>query len=211
MSKCPNHHHHHHKWRKIWRRVFQVSLVVLFIILLIVLITWAILHPHKPRFTLQDATVYVFNASAIPSLLTSTIQVTVSSHNPNDNIAIYYDRLDIYATYQDQQITLTTSIPPTYEDTKDANVWSPILSGISVPISPYHAAALTQDQDHGFVTLMIKLSGRVRWRVGSFTSGGYHIFVNCPAYITFGSKSTGIAVGNNAVKYQLMQACSVNV
>ncbi|KAK3414294.1 NDR1/HIN1-like protein 1 [Eucalyptus grandis] len=210
MSKCP-HHHSGHKWRKIWRRVFKVSLVVLFIILLIVLITWAILHPHKPRFTLQDATVYAFNASANPSLLTSTFQVTISSRNPNDNIAIYYDRLDCYATYQDQQITLSTGLPPTYEDTNSVNVWSPFLSGVSVPISPYYAAALSQDQNHGYVILTIKLSGRVRWRVGSFTSGGYHIFVNCPAYITFGSKSTGIAVGNNAVKYQLMKACDVNV
>ncbi|XP_030459259.1 NDR1/HIN1-like protein 1 [Syzygium oleosum] len=209
MSKCPN--HGGHKWRKIWMRVFQVSLVVAFIILLIVLITWAILQPHKPSFTLQDATVYAFNASATPSLLTSTFQVTISSHNPNDNIAIYYDRLDVYATYQDQQITLSTRIPPTYEDTNDVDVWSPFLYGISIPISPYYAAELTQDQSNGYVVVMIRLRGRVRWRVGSFTSGGYHIFVNCPAYITMGSRSTGIAVGNNAVKYQLMQSCSVNV
>ncbi|XP_048128324.1 NDR1/HIN1-like protein 1 [Rhodamnia argentea] len=209
MSKCPN--HGGHRWSKIWRRVFVVSLVVLFIILLIVLITWAILHPHKPRFTLQDATVYAFNASASPSLLTSTFQVTISSRNPNDNIAIYYDRLEAYATFRDQQITLTTLVPPTYQDTHDVDVWSPFLYGVSVPISPYNAAALTQDQNIGFVALMIKLRGKVRWRVGSFTSGGYSLFVNCPAYITFGSRSTGIGVGNNAVKYQLMQTCSVSV
>lgn len=209
MSKCQ--HHHGHRWRKIWWRVFQVSLVVVFIVLLIALMTWAILRPHKPRFTLQDATVYAFNASASPSLLTSTFQVTISSSNPNENIAIYYDRLDVYATYRDQQITLLSRIPPTYQDTKEVDVWSPFLSGISVPISPYNAAALTQDQNNGFVAVMIKLSGRVRWRVGAVTTGGYHIFVNCPAYITFGSHTTGIAVGNNAVKYQLMQICSVDV
>lgn len=209
MSSCPE--HCHNKWRKFWWRVLKYGSVILFILLVIVLITWAILHPHKPRFVLQDTTLYAFNVSSNPNLLTSTFQVTVSSNNPNDNIGIYYDRMDIYAAYRDQQITLRTRIPRSYEGNKDVDVWSPIIYGNSVPIAPYNSVALSQDQANGYVMVLIKIDGRMRWKVGSFTSGGYHIFVTCPAYIPIGNTSKGTLVGNNAIKYQLMQQCSVSI
>nr|DAD29601.1 TPA_asm: hypothetical protein HUJ06_031069 [Nelumbo nucifera] len=36
------------------------------------------------------------------NFLTSNFQVIVSSRNPNDKIGIYYNRLDVYATYSNQ-------------------------------------------------------------------------------------------------------------
>ncbi|KAK4790725.1 hypothetical protein SAY86_018029 [Trapa natans] len=203
--------HHGQRWRKFWFRVLKYASVTLFILLIVVLITWAVLHPRKPQFILQDTTLYAFNVSATPSLLTSTFQATVSSRNPNDNIGIYYDRLDVYATYLDQQITTRTRIPASYEGHKDIDVWSPFIYGNSVPVAPYNSAALAQDQANGYIMVMIKIDGRVRWKVGSFTSGGYHIFVTCPAYIPFGDGSKGTSVGNSAVKYQIMHKCHVNV
>ncbi|XP_030927908.1 NDR1/HIN1-like protein 1 [Quercus lobata] len=191
------------------RRACACLLVFNFILLLTILLVWAILQPTKPKFILQDATVYAFNVT--PNLLTSSFQVTLSSRNPNDKVGVYYDKLDVYAVYRNQQITLRTQIPPTYQGHKDINVWSPYIYGNSVPVSPYNADALAQDQSSGTVMLLIKADGRVRWKVGTFITGRYHFYVRCPAYITFGSRSTGIVVGNNAVKYQLVQQCSVSV
>lgn len=77
-------------------------------------------------------------------------------------------------------------------------------------MAPYNGAALSQDQSSGDISLVIKINGRVRWKVGSFTSGRYHIHVTCPAYIPFGNRNSGIAVGS-AVKYQLSTKCKVSV
>ncbi|CAH2049774.1 unnamed protein product [Thlaspi arvense] len=66
------------------------------------------------------------------------------------------------------------------------------------------------DQVLGTGLLNIKVDGRVRWKVGSFISGRYHLYVNCPAYISFGNTNSGISVGP-AVKYQLAQICHVDV
>ena len=192
------------------RRCCACLLVFNFILLLTILLVWAILQPTKPKFILQDATVYAFNVSS-PNLLTSSFQVTLLSRNPNDKIGVYYDRLVVYAVYRNQQITLRTQIPSTYQGHKDINVWSPFIYGNSVPVSPNNAESLLQDQSSGTVMLLIKADGRVRWKVGTFISGRYHLYVRCPAYITFGTKSTGIEVGNNAVKYQLVQQCSVSI
>ncbi|KAH7853619.1 hypothetical protein Vadar_004779 [Vaccinium darrowii] len=202
--------YHSGKWKRILRRVFAGLLIFFFIVLVIFLITWAILQPKKPQFVLQDATVYALNVSA-PNFVSTTISLTISSRNPNDKIGIYYDQLDVYATYQNQQITYYTAIPPTYQGDNDVNVWSPYIVGTNVPVAPYNGMSLSQDEADGAITLMIKINGRVRWKVGTVTTGDYHLYVTCPALITFGSQSTGIPVGNAAIKYQLVQSCSVSV
>ncbi|XP_054801649.1 NDR1/HIN1-like protein 1 [Prosopis cineraria] len=202
--------HHKDKRRKIFRRIFAGILIFLLIVLVTILIIWAILRPSKPAFILQDVTVYAFNAS-VPNFLTSNFQVTLSSRNPNDKIGIYYDRLDAYVSYQNQQITYRTSIPPSYQGHDEVDVWSPFVYGTNVPVAPFNFVTLSQDQSNGNVLVIIKIDGRVRWKVGAFISGRYHIYVRCPAFITFGPRSNGIVVGENAVKYQLVQRCTVSV
>jgi hypothetical protein len=202
--------HHGQKRRRLVRLLFAGILTFLLIALIIILIVWAILRPSKPKFILQDATVYAFNVS-YPNFITSNFQVTVSSRNPDDRVGIYYDRLDIYATYRNQQITLRTSIPTSYQGHKEIDVWSPFIYGSAVPVSPYNSVALSQDQATGTVLLMIKIDGRVRFKVGTFISAKYHLNVRCPAYIQFGSRTSGIIVGENAIKYQLVTRCSVSL
>ncbi|KAF8395456.1 hypothetical protein HHK36_019402 [Tetracentron sinense] len=197
------------KRRKLYRRLCAGFLIFTAIILFIVLLIFLILHPTKPRFILQDATVYALNVSS-PNFLTSNMQVTISSRNPNERIGIYYDKLHVVATYRNQQFTYPTILPATYQGHKDTDVWSPFLYGTSVPVAPYIAVGLSQDQSAGVVLLNIKIDGRVRWKVGTWISGRYHLHVKCPAYITFGSRNTGIPVGA-AVKYQLVKACNVDV
>ncbi|KAK8501979.1 hypothetical protein V6N13_023249 [Hibiscus sabdariffa] len=196
--------------RRLVRSIIGCLLVFLLLVLITILIIWAVLRPTKPRFLLLDTTVYGFNAST-PNFLSSNFQVTVSSRNPNDRIGVYYDRLVIYATYRNQQTTLRTSLPPTYQDHNEATVWSPFLYGNMVPIAPEFSVALKSEQAAGSVFMVINIYGRVRWKVGTFVSGRYHLNVRCPAYITFGSRSTGVSVGENAVKYQLVTRCSVSV
>ncbi|OWM79039.1 NDR1/HIN1-like protein 1 [Punica granatum] len=201
---------HGDRRRKLFRRLCAGLLVFNLILLVIVLLVWAILRPHKPQFVLQDVTIYNLNAS-VPNFLTTSIGVTISSRNPNDRIGVYYDRVGVFATYNNQQITLRYQIPPSYQGHKEVDIWSPVLSGNSVPVAPYNSFALNQEQAGGALLLMIKIDGRVRWKVGTFTSGRYHIYVKCPAYISYGSKNNGIVVGGNAVKYQMVQKCSVSI
>ncbi|XP_057438901.1 NDR1/HIN1-like protein 1 [Lotus japonicus] len=203
--------HHKGKKKKIFRRIFWGIVIFLFIVLVTILIIWAILKPNKPTFTLQDVTVYAFNAT-MANFLTSNFQVTLSARNPNDKIGVYYDRLDAYITYQSQQVTYRTAIPPSYQGHKEMDVWSPFVYGTNVPVAPYNFVTLSQDQANGNVLVTVKVDGKVRWKVGAFVTGHYHLNVRCPAFITFGARSNGVAVGDSgAVKYQLVQRCSVSV
>ncbi|XP_014514811.1 NDR1/HIN1-like protein 1 [Vigna radiata var. radiata] len=202
--------HHKGKKRRTFQRVFWCIVVFLFLVLLAILLIWAILRPTKPTFTLQDVTVYAFNAT-VPNFLTSSFQVTLISRNPNDHIGVYYDRLETYVTYQSQQVTFRTSIPPTYQGHKEVNVWSPFVYGTNVPVAPFNFQGLSQNQAAGTVLITVRANGRVRWKVGTFISGRYHLYVRCPAFISFGARGNGIVVGENAIKFQIIQRCSVSV
>ncbi|XWS43350.1 hypothetical protein CRYUN_Cryun16bG0095400 [Craigia yunnanensis] len=196
--------------RRFFRGVIACILFFLLLVLFTIFLIWVILRPSKPSFILQDTTVFAFNAST-PNFLTSNFQVTISSRNPNDRIGIYYDRTNVYATYRNQQITLRTALPPTYQGHNEINVWSPFIYGNMVPIAPEFSVSLGTEQAAGSVFLMIKIDGRVRWKVGTFVSGRYHLYVRCPAYLNFGSNSNGVSVGENAIKFQFVTRCRVSV
>ncbi|ESQ40557.1 hypothetical protein EUTSA_v10015955mg [Eutrema salsugineum] len=208
---CSSHHSDASRRRKMIRRC-GCPIFILFVMLIIFLIAFAILKPSKPRFILQDATVFSFNVSGNPpNLLTSNFQITLNSRNPNGKIGIYYDRLDAYASYQSQQITYATSIPATYQRHQEVNVWSPFVGGKSVPVAPYNALSLDQEQTRGAIKLVVHIDGRVRFKVGDYTTGTRHLYVRCPAYINSGNSAAGVSVGNSAVKYTLTSTCSVSV
>ena len=82
-----------------------------------------------------------------------------------------------------------------------------------MPVSPFAVSSLQQDRDAGTVMVNVKVNGRVKWKVGTWVSGTYHLYVNCPAYIRVsgaGDRSGGIVVVAPA-KFQLLQGCSVDV
>lgn len=81
-----------------------------------------------------------------------------------------------------------------------------------MPVSPFTLSNLQQDQNNGMVLVNLKVNGRVKWKVGRWISGRYHIFVNCPAYVRFsGDRNNGAGVVAPAVKFQLLQNCHVDV
>ena len=196
--------------RKLKRRIFCSVLAFIFLVLFVIFLIYVILRPSKPHFVLQDVTVLALNTSSAPGFLTTNVQVTVFSRNPNGRIGVYYENLDIFATYRSQQITLPALLPTTYQGHKDVIVWSPFLYGNSVPLAPYLCDMLNQDLMTGMVLLNVKIDGRVKWKVGTWISGSYHIHVNCPAYISFCERKDCIGFGPT-VKYQLVKSCTVDV
>ncbi|CAL9761371.1 unnamed protein product [Musa acuminata subsp. burmannicoides] len=203
--------HGEQKRHKLYRRLFATFLVLVILAFLAVLVVWLVLRPTKPRFYLQDADLLRFNLTpgAAP-LLTSVVQVTLSSRNPNDRIGVYYDRLDAFVLYNSQQVTAATALPSGYQGHNDVTVWSPYLYGADVPLAPYLADALSQDENAGYLLLYVRVDGLLRWKVGTWISGHYHLQANCPAFLTVDTaKSHGGAPP--LFRFQQITACSVDV
>ncbi|KAK9043044.1 hypothetical protein V6N11_071395, partial [Hibiscus sabdariffa] len=201
---------HHNDEGQLVKRISIAVVGLLTVCAIVILLVWAILHPSKPRFLLQDVTIYGFNLTA-PNMLTSNLQITLASRNPNNRIGIYYQKLDVFASYHNQQITLPTLLPRTYQGHRDITIWSPFLYGNAVPVAPFLEAALTGDMNGGgLVMLDIKVFGKVKWKVGSWISGRYQINVRCPAYISFSDQIKSFQVGST-MKYRLLQTCKVDI
>ncbi|MBA0650607.1 hypothetical protein Goklo_018003 [Gossypium klotzschianum] len=199
----------HDDKQQLAKRVAVAIFGFLIVFAIVVFLVWAILHPIQPHFILQDVTIYAFNLTA-PNYLTSNMQITLVSRNPNERIGIYYHKLDVLASYRNQQITLPTLIPRTYQGHQDVTVWSPLLYGNAVPVAPFLEVGLNQDMNAGMVLLNVKAFGQLKWKVGTWISGRYQININCPVYISFTGPTKAIQVGV-AMKYQLVQSCSVDI
>nr|GEV26287.1 reverse transcriptase domain-containing protein [Tanacetum cinerariifolium] len=134
----------------------------------------------------------------LPPTLTSIIQTTISSRNPNHQIAIYYEKLGVHIAYRTQPITSSTMVPPSFMGHNDVITWSPFLYGSDVTLAPDLATTMSQDIQAEIVSVNVRASGIVRWQVGTI-SGKYHINVNCPTNIYFGKKD-GAYIASPAIK-----------
>ncbi|KAK1441512.1 hypothetical protein QVD17_07463 [Tagetes erecta] len=155
-------------------------------ILLLILLVWLILHPAKPEFALKEADIYQLTLSGA-RLLNSSIQITLVSNNPNQKVGIYYDEIQVYASYKGQRITLDSSIPPFYQEQKDHNLLSMVLVANGLAVDPSFSYEMGRDQMVGRLVLEVKSNGHLRWKVGTWVSGRYMFIVNCVVVLPFGA------------------------
>ncbi|KAL2921649.1 NDR1/HIN1-like protein 26 [Bienertia sinuspersici] len=160
------------------KKLFKILSTLILSILSLILLIWFILHPSKPEFILQEIEVYKLNFSS-PHLLNSSIEITLETRNPNQRVGIYYDELQAYASYKGQQITLHTSIPSFYQGEQDNNLISASLVGNGLPVAPSLGYGVGRDQASGKMALVLKIDGRIRWKVATWVSGRYRVNVNC--------------------------------
>ncbi|KDP28408.1 hypothetical protein JCGZ_14179 [Jatropha curcas] len=160
------------------------TIITVFLLLagLTILIVWLIYRPYKPQFTVVGAAIYDLNTSSPPFISTS-MQFTLVTRNPNKRVSIIYDKLSAYVSYRDQAITPAIALPPLYHDTKSTVALSPVLGGSKVPVSADVANGLVMDESYGVVALRVVLLGRLRWKAGAIRTGRYGVYVKCDIWV----------------------------
>ncbi|XP_052184769.1 NDR1/HIN1-like protein 26 [Diospyros lotus] len=154
----------------------------------LILLVWLILHPSKPRFSLQEVGITQLNLSAGSHLLNSSIQLTLLCTNPNKKVGVYFDELQVYASYKGQQITSHTRLPPFYQGHEETNLLTASLAGTGLPVTSSFGYEVGRDQTTtGKLVLSVKADGRLRWKVGTWVSGRYRFNVNCVSILDFGA------------------------
>ncbi|XP_010251430.1 PREDICTED: NDR1/HIN1-like protein 12 [Nelumbo nucifera] len=161
-------------------RRFACTFIVVFLILagVTALIVWLVYRPHKPHFTVVGAAIYDLNMTS-STIMSTTMQFTIVTRNPNKRVSIYYDRLSAYVSYRNQAITPPAMLPPLFQETRSTVALSPMMGGPVVPVSMEVANGLVMDEAYGVVPLRLVVLGRLRWKAGAFKSGHYGIYVKC--------------------------------
>lgn len=150
----------------------------IFLMLTLILLFCFVLHPTKPHFSLEQVNINQLFVSPT-HLVNSSIQLTLISTNPNQRFGIYYDQIQLYASYKAQQITLHSSLAPFYQDHKDTNLMSALLVANALPVAPSFNYDLGRDQMGGRLVLNVKAYGMLRWKLGTWVSGNYRFSVKC--------------------------------
>ncbi|KAJ4981098.1 hypothetical protein NE237_031935 [Protea cynaroides] len=158
--------------------------IFLFLAGVTALTVWLIYRPHKPHFSVVGASIYNLNTSS-PSFISTNMQFTVITHNPNSRVSIYYERLSAYISYHNQAITPAVELPPLFQEQHSTVVVSPILGGDDLSVSPDTTNGLQVDQSYGVVALRLVLLGELRWKAGVFRSRRYVIYVKCEMFVGF--------------------------
>ncbi|KAK9121986.1 hypothetical protein Syun_019603 [Stephania yunnanensis] len=181
------------KYKKLLYTIFTLVTSLISLALLI----WFIIHPTKPNFSLKETNIDQLIAlssspSTPPQLLNSSIQLTLTSTNPNQKLGIYHDQLQIYASYKGQQLTSPTPLPSFYQGHQDSNVLTALLVGVAVPIGPSFVYEVDRDLVvNGALVVDIKASGRLRWKIGTWVSPRYSYSISCSATMAFPSGVNG--------------------
>ncbi|KAK1360375.1 Response regulator [Heracleum sosnowskyi] len=162
------------------RRSISQFIVTLFVLAAVIaLILWLIYRPYKPKFTLVSAAVFNLTTST-PPFISTTMQFTIVTRNPNERSSIHYDRLSAFVTYKNQMITPQLMLPPLHQR-KDSTVsMSPILGGAAVPVSLDLANGILMDMEgYGLVQLRLVLQGRIKYKAGVIKTSHYDLYVTC--------------------------------
>ncbi|KAL0309444.1 UNVERIFIED_CONTAM: NDR1/HIN1-like protein 1 [Sesamum radiatum] len=142
--------HHKSKKKKILRRCCAGLLIFNFIILFLILIIWAVLQPKKPRFTLQDATIFTLNVSA-PNVISTTVQVTINSRNPNNRIGCLLRQARRLRHLPQPANHLLHRYSAGLSGPQGRQRMGRFPLRQQRPVAPYNGLALSQDQSNGAI------------------------------------------------------------
>ncbi|XP_050387397.1 NDR1/HIN1-like protein 1 [Argentina anserina] len=168
-----------------YRAICTCLTIVLLVLGAIALTLWLIYRPHKPQFTVAAAAIYSLNATSPPSQISTTMQFTIVTRNPNHRVSIRYDRLQAFVAYRNQAITQQVMLPPLAHRRRSSVAVSPVLGGVPVPVSAEVVNGLMMDEAYGVVRLRVVVVGRLRWKITGLDirTGHYGIYVKCDVLV----------------------------
>eukprot|EP01018_Ginkgo_biloba_P018520 Gb_00667 [translate_table: standard] len=144
---------------------------------LTVLIIWLSLQPHKPKYYLDYGSVSQFKITS-DGLVDTNVRFNITTRNSNRRIGIYYDRIQLFLLYDDEEIGWA-SLSPFYQGHKNTTFLHANVAGQLVSLHPDVSRDLKLEHSSGKVDLMLRLYARIRFKVGSWKSKHYTLKMKC--------------------------------
>lgn len=204
------HDHHHHKKNKITKHhryartmgygigsmVAATIVAILLLAGIAALVVWLVYRPQKPRFMVVGAAIITpINSNTSlplpPYLISTSMQFSVVTTNPNKRDSISYDHLSAFVTYHNQMITAAMPLPPFYHEKHTSVQMAPVLGGTGIPVSQDVLYRLGMDEAIGVVPMRLVILGRLKWKAGAITSAHYHVYVNCDVLLRLNNGFVG--------------------
>nr|XP_043619288.1 NDR1/HIN1-like protein 26 [Erigeron canadensis] len=162
---------------RVSKLICAVFLSILFLVGLVMFILWLSLRPHRPRFQIHEF--------SMPSLAEtngfSTAHVTfnLTSQNPNLEIGIYYDMMNLTLYYKDQNIAETPLLFPFYQSPKNTAIIYGTLSRPVLIINNVRWMQFLAARKLGVVSFRLDVTSSIRFKVSKWDSRHHKMHANC--------------------------------
>ncbi|XP_047306587.1 NDR1/HIN1-like protein 1 [Impatiens glandulifera] len=176
------------------RGIIICTAIILILSGITIFTLWFIYHPKNPSFTIVGAAVYALILTPSPlSSISTSMQFNILIKNPNKRVSIFYDRLTTFISYHDQTITPPFELPPVFQEKQGTVALSPVIGGGNpVPVSAEALNGLSLDvEGYGVMQLGVVVVGKLRWKIGLFTTGKKSVHVRCDVAVSVKNGSYG--------------------
>ncbi|XP_062185010.1 NDR1/HIN1-like protein 26 [Phragmites australis] len=150
-------------------------LTVLLLAGVILFVAYLAVRPHRPRFH-----VTAFSAAGIPSGGPVVLSGQLSVHNPNHDVAFFFDRLYMSVQYRGGEVVSDQDLTggPLYQPPKST---SPVaFQGVEVAPATVGGQMARDAADGGTVAVTVKVRSRIRARLAFWGNRHWHpLHVSC--------------------------------
>ncbi|KAK4441233.1 NDR1/HIN1-like protein 10 [Sesamum alatum] len=147
------------------RCIAGVLLSLILITGLAVLIIWLSVQPKKLRYSIEEGSISGYNLTN--DRLNANFHFVLRAENPNKRISLYYDRIEVTVSYEDQKLSVN-NVHPFYQRRRDITHLD--LDLVAKDAALYGAVArdLKMERGSGSVDLDVKIRAKIRLKVGVF-------------------------------------------
>ncbi|GFQ01018.1 uncharacterized protein at1g08160 [Phtheirospermum japonicum] len=148
------------------RCIACVLLGLIVLVGLIVLITWLAVQPKKLKYTLEQGSISGYNLSK-NNHLNANFHFVLRANNPNKRISLYYDRIDVTVSYEDQVLS-NNNVHPFYQPRRNVTHLGMDLMAKDAVVYGAVARDLKMERAAGEVGLDVKVRAKIRLKIGVF-------------------------------------------
>lgn len=172
--------------------VRAIAILLLALIVLVgvtVLIIWVAVKPKKLVYTIEDGSIHGFNLTN-NNHLNATFNLVIRSYNPNSKVSIYYDKVEVFISYDDETVAFNT-VDPFFQPRRNVTHLGVKLVAQDVALFGAVAKDLKLEKSAGEVELDVRVKAKIRFKVGVWKSRHRTMRILCsPTMVHFSSSKT---------------------
>ncbi|XAR65609.1 hypothetical protein NMG60_11009777 [Bertholletia excelsa] len=164
---------------RISKVICTIFLGFLFFLAIIAFILWLALRPHRPRIHIRD-----FSISGLANqngYMNTTVMFNITALNPNQNIGIYYDAMQVNLEYNSQTIGTAKLLYPFFERPHNMTVLYGVFTREMLAVKKEHWKQFLADRDRGPVAFQLKITSVIRFKLFSWRSKRHKMHSLCQA------------------------------
>ncbi|KAL5215744.1 hypothetical protein ABZP36_007145 [Zizania latifolia] len=156
----------------------SILISLLVTVAVLALVFYLLFRPHMIAATVDSASLTHFSLGS-NSILSYSLNVTMTVRNPNKHVGLYYDNVESLALFEGQRFGYAP-LDPFYQSTEATTRLTPAFSGQQPIQGDVAAADLRSQQTDGKFNIDVKLNARLRVKVWAFKVPGPKSKVTCP-------------------------------